>query len=260
MKTHVRQALFIIEDALGRSPRPYVAFSGGKDSLVVADLVRQVDPTVDLLYFDDELVFDEQTHYIAEAQQRYGDRLRIISSVASAHGNPPWFVPWAPGHKWWRPPLPAMEWTPRIEKLGAWLGYDGCILGMRRDESERRRAILSGATGILTTRGRRRDGSFWHLTYANPIIDWTVYDVWRYIQDRDLPYCAVYDVLTRIGVKPRLQRVGPLPLAPGEYLWKGWPDLYVRIVQRYGRRWTVPRRKPRSMDMLTWLDLQEALS
>lgn len=52
----LQPALDTIERALGMVERPYIAFSGGKDSLVVQHLVHQVDPEVPMVYCDDELL------------------------------------------------------------------------------------------------------------------------------------------------------------------------------------------------------------
>ena len=59
MEPALRGSLDIIEEALERCQRPYVAFSGGKDSLVVAHLVSQVNNSVEMVYCDDELLYPE---------------------------------------------------------------------------------------------------------------------------------------------------------------------------------------------------------
>ena len=42
----------------------YVAFSGGKDSLVVLDLARRVDPDVPVVFFDSGLDYPETYDYL----------------------------------------------------------------------------------------------------------------------------------------------------------------------------------------------------
>ena len=114
----------------------------------------------------------------------------------------------------------------------------------------RRADILADTSGINTING---------ITYVNPIIDWSVDDIWRYIAQRGLDYCPVYDVMDRIGVGRRRARVGPLPLSDGSHLWKGWPQTYIQLLTRYGRRWRVPTRRPHHMDMLTWIEIRDVL-
>lgn len=255
-------ALAIIEDALGQVSRPYIAFSGGKDSLVVADLVHKVDDSIPLVYCDDELLYPEHISYMLDMKEFYGKQLRVVEG-GSVHAG--WFVPWQHLPRW-RQPDPMMEmeyldWMQRERAKGRWklrgghfaarLGYDSALMGLRRDESRRRAEILHGASGINVL-GR--------ITYIDPIIDWSSHDVWQYIAERQLPYCAAYDVMESIGVGKHRARVGPLPLSDGEHLWKGWPSLYIDLLRRYGRRWKVPgRRRPHGMDMLTWLELKEVL-
>ena len=252
----------IIRQALASARRPYIAFSGGKDSLVVEHLVSRIDDSVPLVYCDDEMLYPEHVSYMLDMKAVFGDRLRVVTGGAT-HAD--WFVPWKTTPRW-REPDPDMQMEPfdwmhvaisaGKRKIGsgqfaARLGYDSAILGMRRAESLRRADILASSSGISRLNG---------ITYINPIIEWTARDVWQYIQDHELPYCGVYDVMEAIGVGRHKSRVGPLPLSQGDHLWKGWPQMYIELIRAYGRRWIIPRRKPHKMDMLTWLELQEVLS
>lgn len=54
-KRRLEQALLRVSIALAQGQRPYVAFSGGKDSTVVLALVHAVRSDVSLLWSDDEL-------------------------------------------------------------------------------------------------------------------------------------------------------------------------------------------------------------
>ena len=249
-------AIEIIAAGLARCRRPYIAFSGGKDSLVLAHLVHQLDQSVEMVYCDDELLYPQHVEYIRQVKGREGDRLRMVSG-GGLHRE--WFYPWGGDSDWWRMPEPEMEWLPSVglhrgelAKLAVHLGYDGVFLGLRRAESLRRADILTAATGIDRLRG------YWHI---NPIIDWSDADVWGYIREHGLAYCPVYDRLAAIGVHIHHQRLGPLPLSRGEHLWQGWPQLYADLVRQYGRRWTVPagKRRPPHMEPLAWLEIQDAL-
>ena len=261
MSDRVDESMSIISAALGRVSRPYVAFSGGKDSLVVAHLVSRIDDSIPMVYCDDELLYPEHVRYMLDMKALYGARLRVVEG-GSVHGG--WFVPWRMLPRWRQPDsalgMEYLDWMHQERARGRWklgpgqlagrLGYDSVCLGLRRGESLRRADILEAATGIDMLNG---------VTYINPIIDWTTDDVWEYIHEIELPYCGVYDVMDRIGVGRHKARVGPLPLSEGQHLWRGWPWLYIALVQRYGRRWTIPRRRPHDMDMLTWLELREVL-
>ena len=133
------------------------------------------------------------------------------------------------------------------------MGYDAAFLGLRRAESLRRAGILAASHGLDRLNG---------VWYCNPLIDWTDDDVWGYIRSEGLDYCPVYDRLFDIGVSVHHARLGPLPLSPGDHLWKGWPWMYPALVRKYGQRWTRPvslRRPPKGVSMLDWLEIQDAL-
>ena len=248
----IEDARALIRKGLQASKRPYIALSGGKDSLVTWHLVDQIDNSIPLVYADDELLFPEHVAYMRHLKDGLGDRLRIVQGG----GRHRWFVPWAQPPAW-RAPEPEMEWlhwqSPRMTagQFAARLGYDGVILGLRRAESLRRADILDDAVGS------DRLGA---IQYINPLIGWSDVDVWAYITQEHLDFCAVYDRLAAQGVDIHHQRVGPLPLTPGKQIWRGWPDLYVALIRRYGLRWTHPgRRRPHDMDPLIWLDIQSIL-
>ena len=261
MDERVHKAVALCGDALGLVDRPYVAFSGGKDSLVVAHLVSQIDDSIPLVYCDDELLYPEHVAYMVDMKLLHGDRLRVVEG-GSVHAG--WFTPWMHLPRW-RQPDPVMnmeylDWMRRERnagrhKLGAGqlaarLGYDGVFLGLRRTESRRRADILAGALGIDKLNG---------IAYINPILDWTAREVWQYIGRHGLDYCPVYDVMDSIGVGRQRARIGPLPLSEGRHLWKGWPRLYIELLKQYGKRWQIPKRRPHDMDMSMWLELREVL-
>ena len=250
MDSHLDSAAYLVDEGFRLCRRPYLAFSGGKDSLVVAHLVHRCDPSAQMIYSDDELLLPEHIAYIERVKARAGDHLMIVSSAARHNG---WFYSWQ--HRpFWREPPADMIWLPTgdLSRDAKHLGYDGAFRGLRADES-RGRALRLGKTQGIGQRGS--------IVTIDPIYDWSVDQVWDYIDEHDLSYCPVYDRLTAIGVKRRLQRVGPLPLMPGDYLLRGWPEVYAAVLQRYGVHWTRPGRRNRyGIAPLIWLDIQEALA
>ena len=240
-----------IERALALCRRPYLAFSGGKDSLVVAHLARSTCPDIPLIYADDEVLWPEHVEYVEQMKDFFKPPFLHVSG-GSVHAG--WQRPWRDG-PYWRSIPPDMDWLPGkgiLSHLAKSMGYDGCIRGLRADESRGRAARMEETQGMGSRRGIR---------VCDPIYDWTAEDVWTYIDQHNLPYCPVYDRLSELGIQPRLQRVGPLALCPGEYLYRGWPELYRDLVQRYGKRWTQPgKRNHYKINPLTWIEIQEALS
>lgn len=230
-RAKVRSAETIVARACTSATSWYVAFSGGKDSLVVLDLVRRQHPHVIVNWSDDELEYDEQPQYIIDLAAAWHLDLRVTLGHAE-HGG--WFRPWR-SEPYWRDPVPGALWIgERIETWSARQGWGGSFVGLRKQEASHRRWYLTAKGRLHATATAGQYSGQWR---CNPLANWSVDDVWAYIANRTLPYNPVYDRLAAIGVPRAAQRVGPLPLTPGWILRAGWPDLFRRLVARYGQRW-----------------------
>lgn len=220
--------------ALIVAAKPYVAISGGKDSLCVSALVESVArDAVAHHWTDDELEYPEVVAWTTLAQRAGGGDF-YVTLGRSEHAG--WFVPWT-DKPYWRDPLPgARRKTTYADAWMAYRGHDLTLLGTRAGESRKRRDWLyrvraeQGAGMVYPVKGGTG-------LRCCPIWDWTEDDVWALIHGWGLPYCAAYDVLADIGVSRERQRLGPLPLTPRQTLADGWPDTLDRLEQRYGRRW-----------------------
>ncbi len=226
-------AMARIEATLMEYRTPYVAFSGGKDSLVVGALAERLTGGITMHWSDGELEYPETVEYIG---QFVGDPHFVFSGGRDAtHGNPDfWFSPWT-DPPFWREPFPGM--VVRNGHSDEWMAmrkYDVTLLGTRASESnQRRRWLLTGhvtygpSYPVRTGTGR----------HCCPIWDWTEDDVWALIIGWGLPYNPAYDVLERICVVRERQRIGPMTMTPRAYLADGWPDTLERLEKRYGKRW-----------------------
>lgn len=74
------------------------------------------------------------------------------------------------------------------------------VIGLREEESSGRKKRGQVFGDIF----QKKDG--YHYCY--PISKWKVEDIWCYIMSRELPYNKAYEVLLRLGVPLKDQRVG----------------------------------------------------
>lgn len=212
--------------ALAAGARSYVAFSGGKDSLVTLALVAEQRPGITAIWSDDELEHAAQPEYIRRVCGVLGVSLVVTLGVTEHAG---WFRPWC-SEPYWREPLREASriWV-TVDAHMAGAGYGLSFLGLRAEESWHRRmnarrgSIYEIASGLLR---------------CQPLVGWSVDDVWAAIACLGLEPNPVYDRMAEVGVPRQDQRVGPLPLSNEGVLRACWPDLYGRLVERYGNRWS----------------------
>jgi len=221
-------ALALVSHAVRQAQRPYIAFSSGKDSVAITALVHRLNPSVPLVWSDDELELPETIAYMDRLRRLAGPQLTITYGVARHAG---WFDPWTDRPSW-REPLPGTRRINQdVDDWQAGRGYDLTFTGLRMNENRRRRAWLTQAGPLYQVRtgtGRR----------CCPLWDWTEDDVFALIAVWGLAYNPAYDRMEEMGVPRHAQRIGPLPLARRDHLADGWPDLLTRLEDRYGPRWT----------------------
>lgn len=159
---HVSRSMIEIIGFISRGPC-YCSVSWGKDSVVLAHLVRMVDPSIPLVHFrSDENKYphdvDVQNHYLEVWPTTYHD----------------WVVTW--------PQRGRADWVQRERLVKEKLGTDRCFLGIRADESDHRR-LSCLVHGISTNRKCR------------PLAWWRVDDVFAYLAQNNLPVHPNYAML-----------------------------------------------------------------
>ena len=146
----------------------YVAFSGGKDSIVLLDLVRRAGVKHDV-HFNVDLSPPELFRFIRQnypGVEWHYPEVAIFKEVAKR-----------------TMPTRVMRWCCQYLKEGGGEGRT-VLTGVRWAESNRRAASWKAKN---PPRGKSKE------IIICPIIDWEDCDVWDYIKAREIPYCSLYD-------------------------------------------------------------------
>lgn len=171
-QARIASAQKIISDALSWSERPYVAYSGGKDSLVMVHMVLQACPRALIWHFwygPYYFPIEMENEVLRAAHAIGAINTRIDTSEKYRQGRSPknTFFPLLHG-----------KIIPELLEDG----YDLAFIGLRREESRRRKAKAA--------KHMRRDGQ---MIECYPLADLTARDIWAYIVTNNLPYCSHYD-------------------------------------------------------------------
>jgi phosphoadenosine phosphosulfate reductase len=182
-----------IKDLLDRHKYSVVAFSGGKDSTVVLDIVRKVCPDVTAVFCNTGV----------EHKLTYEYLKRIDNLVTLKPKKTFWQCVDEYG-------FPEMKGKGknRVNACCEWLkdkpmkefikkeGVDLVFTGLTMAESRQRMMFLKHYGNYMFVKS-------WGVWKNHPISDWSEVEVWDYIKDNKLDYNEVYDVgAVRCGCQP----------------------------------------------------------
>src|SRR5690606_33398186 len=162
-RRRVEQALTMLDTRIPSDATAVVAFSGGKDSTVIAHLAAQVRPVV-LVHIDSGIDLPETHQHTAALHDRFG--WPVVSIVKDSvdvmvrHGG--WDFDAPDGSA--QVAHDIETWYSEIHVYARHVGGDVFVWGLRADESAMRRAMLSSTRGVR----HRRDG----LTTVAPCWNW----------------------------------------------------------------------------------------
>lgn len=190
----------------------YLAFSGGKDSVVIEHLAKKAGIKFKPFYNQTTIDPPELIHFIKN-QYAYVSwnrpKRNFFKAMIDSHGMPSRRFRWC---------------CEEYKECGG----DGQvkILGVRAAESVRRKKNWKPVTLWRSTQGGFA---------VNPILYWSDDDVWRYIKINGIPYCSLYNEgFNRLGC------IG-CPMA-GEYRrvefarWPGFEKAWKRGCRMYYER------------------------
>lgn len=189
LKRRELAALKVIEEWLDKCDRRvYHTISGGKDSLVVGDLIRRLHPDCPMVWINQGPLAE------------WADCLLLLQHLKAQGWN---IVEICPSLSLWQLykdygiPLEGHMQT-RLDKIiNQALMYDplaeyesmtspkGYAWGLRHDESKGRRKFMQSRNTLYQRMDKR-----W---ICSPVGFWHTTEIWQYIDHHQLPYPAMYD-------------------------------------------------------------------
>ena len=158
-------------------PRLVMACSFQKEESVLIDMLMEIEPSARVFTIDTGVLFPETYDVWRKVEERYG----LSVEVQDASGS--WSAENCCG-------------TAKVDGLNRALeGAEAWITGIRREQSPTR----------ADTQHVERDEArgIWKF---NPLAEWTEKDVWRYLNERELPYNPLHDQgYASIGCAPCTQ-------------------------------------------------------
>ena len=230
-----------------------VSFSGGKDSLAVLHLVKEVAQErgikkVDAVFRDEELIPQVIVDFVKTYHDADWLNLRWLAVPLESHkyvlGQTSDYIQWDPNRKWVRE-KPSWALTNKDlgygedkvwdqysmdDQVASWFkGKVGITIGLRAAESLIRfRSCVNklNENYIVGSLSSKR------ATLTRPIFDWQENDVFKYFYEEKINYCAIYD---RQGWAGQAMRVStPIHAEAAkrfDFLRRVDPDLYDRVVE-----------------------------
>jgi phosphoadenosine phosphosulfate reductase len=176
-------------------PELYFATSFQKTSSVIIDIAQRIEPETRFFYLDTDVLFQETYETRDRLAERYGIEFERYSGISLDEQERVY------GGELWNRQPDACCGIRKVEPMREALsGLDCWVSGIRRSDSRTR----AGAAKF----GWDRRFGLWKL---NPLADWSERDVWRYLNDHDVPTLATLrsDARTARARRARASRLAP---------------------------------------------------
>lgn len=173
--------------------------SFGAEDMVLIDMLMQVDPQARIVSLDTGRLPQETYNVMDATREKYGARIDVffpqaeaVQSMVAEHGLNLFYQSVD-----FRKQCCGVRKTEPLRRALA--GLDAWFTGLRREQSVTR-------TGVEKIEWDEGNG----LIKVNPLADWTLEDVWKYIRDRNVPYNALHDRgYPSIGCAPCTRAIQP---------------------------------------------------
>lgn len=212
----LRDAVKTLTEFRNVCKRPLIAFSGGKDSIVLAHISKMFDLTEAVR--DNALSFYRvEDQVIRNVVPALGIRVKHVDRLGRSFpfNRRDYLFPDTAGQaKFYR-----LAQVATVKHHAMRRQHDGVLYGRRRQENVVRAPIYQTVDGLWS---------------GNPLINWTHEQVWTYIEDNGLPFPDIYE--TEVGPVD-----GATPwnlISPEKYSWHPYvfirnycPNTWAEIVQ-----------------------------
>ena len=203
-KKRIKHTIKITDDRI-------VGFSGGKDSLVLLNLVQEVydemglDEKVKVFFLDEEFVPQPVIDFVIDIynSNKYDFRYYAVpleSQKFILNGNEK-YIQWDSNREWFREP-PSFAIKDKVEGLSEFnldsyitknlKGKVAIFRGIRTDESMFRFMTIYGNKTDYPYISKSRTSK--RVINSQPIYDWTEKDIFLYFYKNNIKYCKTYDM------------------------------------------------------------------
>lgn len=239
-KHKIVKAIEILQAALNSSKNAALSFSGGKDSVVLLDLAVKSGFNGTIVFFKYGICTDVETpSENVELLKYYADKYQLKYKILECLGEADcWekcgrftLYPQSENEKriFYQTNYDFIKKSAQFEEEN---DIDLGIIGMRKDESKRRKIILNRNGATYKAKGRKS------ITCC-PLLNFSNDDIWAYIFSNNLKYLSIYDypyIDRRVNRNEITMLYNDAIIRNGQifHYQKMYPDFFAWLKNRWG--------------------------
>lgn len=171
-KKKVKKSEDLIKQVLSKHKRPYVAYSTGKDSTCLLDMVYRINPHVEVMFHDSTVELPESYEQLKKVEENWGLKVHIVKNpynVFELYKEYDIYNNDAAERK-----IQKLTLNNPIKEYVIENGFDLVFLGLRKQESKRRLRMLCKYGNYFYCKSNA-------IYECMPLSEWKKEDVWAYI-------------------------------------------------------------------------------